>query len=528
MAVPALWTRRRLLQLSGLACLGVAQAGAALAVAAAGSRLLTQVEDAPSQHWLTGTVIAAAMVLIVVRVAQRRFAEAFALGYVTELRVALMSHVIRIPADSRPPRTGLVMTRVVNDLSAIKLWLASGLVAIVVAVAALSAVTATLIIFEPGIAIVLAFAFALWAVPVVLCLRPLRRRIRESRRQRGRIAARAGGILAARLTLLGFGRHGSTVRGLKKKSDHLNAALVARATLSGLLRSSGDLVFPAVVLFAAGGRLIFETEAFSAVSLGVLVVMAALAATHLSAVALGLEYRLAYRIALDRIEAVLRLPAIDPDAGQRLQKREAGRAIEARGLRLEPGDRQVDFSAVAGEAVALSGLTEDQATDLVMKLGGLKRVGAGCVFLDGCDAVDIRARNWWREVTIVSPHLRLIKASVAVNARLGARSGDDEELKRVLARFGLPPGHEAMAIGEDGECVGAPVTAIRAARAVMRQSGLVLIADRELVADEVLSDAFFGELHASGATIVVAAPLPAGLSRRFRIIDFDASQRRVA
>ena len=529
MAVPALWNRRRLLQLSGLACLGFVQAGAALAVAAAGSRVLTQADDPSTQPWLVAAVAAAAVVLILARVMQRRFAEAFALGYVMELRVALMSHVIRIPADLQPPRTGLVMTRVVNDLSAIKLWLASGLVAIVVAAATLSAVAAMLIVFEPALAVVLAFAFALWGIPVALCLGPLQQRIRESRRQRGRIAARAGAILAARLTLLGFGRHGSTVRGLKKKSERLNAALVGRATLSGLLRSSGDLVFPAVVLFAAGGRLIFETGAFSAVSLGVLVVMAALAATHLSAVALGLEYRLAHRIALARLETVMRLPAIDPDAGQRLEKRKNGRGIEARALRLQPGDRPVDFSAGAGEAVALEGLTADQATDLVLKLAKMKRVAAGCVFLDGCDAAETRARNWWRDVTVVSPHLRLIKASVAVNARLGAHSGGgDAESRRVFARFGLSPEHEAMAISEEGAQAGAPVTAIRAARAVLRQSGLVLIADRELIADEVLFDAFFDELRACGTTVIVAAPLPARLRRRFRIIDLESPQPRAA
>ncbi|WP_136658863.1 ABC transporter transmembrane domain-containing protein [Nitratireductor sp. XY-223] len=529
MAIPVLWTRRRLLQLSGLACIGFVQAGAALAIAVAGSRALTDAGDPSDRLWLVGAVVAATFALILMRVLQRRFAEAFALGYVTELRVAFMSHVIRIPADSRQMRQGLVMTRVVNDLSAIKLWLAGGLVSIVVAAATLSAVAAMLAVYQPALAIALAIAFAVWCIPVALCLKPLERTIRESRRQRGRIAARAATVLGARLTLLGFGRHGATVRGIEKKSWRLNAALVGRATYSGFLRSSGDLIFPAVVLSAIAGRLVFETGLVDAVSLGVLVVMAGLMATHLGAVALGLEYRLAHKVALARLQSVMDVPAIDPDAGQRIVRQSGGKSVEVRSLPLDPGARPVTFLAGAGEAVALDGLAADEAADLVLKLARLKRTPAGTVFLDGRDATELRARNWWRDVSVVSPDLPLIRASVSANGRLGARAGIDEtERRRVFSRFGLSPEHEAMAVGEGDMGPGVPSAALRAARAVLRRSAVVVVADAELIAQEQMFDAFLDELRLNKATVIVATRMPVALRRRFRTVDLALSPPRAA
>ena len=97
MSIPALWTWRRILQLAGLAAIGLLQAAAALAAAILGSRLLTMDGDQEYQNYLPAGVALATILLIVSRVLQRRYAEKFALGYVAELRTAFMSHVLRMP-----------------------------------------------------------------------------------------------------------------------------------------------------------------------------------------------------------------------------------------------------------------------------------------------------------------------------------------------------------------------------------------------------------------------------------------------
>ncbi|MCP4319099.1 MAG: ABC transporter ATP-binding protein [Hyphomicrobiales bacterium] len=523
MPLPVLWTWRRLLQLAGLASIGVVQVAAALVVAVAGSRLLTTEGDQSFHSWLVPGIVVATLLLVSARVLQRRFAEALALGYIAELRVAFMSHIVRMPAGSKHIRTGLVMTRVLNDMSAIKLWLANGLVAVVVAAAVLLSITTMLVWYMPGMALTLAVAIFVWCIPVAICLRPLDRRIRDSRRKRGRIAAHAGTILATRLTLLGFGRHGPAMRGLSHLSRKLNAALVGRASLSGLLRSSGDLVFPAVALMVSVGSATWAGHTLDAVSLGVLVMMTGLISTHLSAVALGLEYRHAHRIALARLETIMKQVTIDPDAGKRVSKRKGARGLCIDRLPIGPVGRLVSLDVEPGEAVSLTGLCEDAALDIALKVARLRIADAGRITIDGHDADATRARSWWREVSVISPQLSLVRASVKDNAVLGANSpADEKEYRRILERFGLTSELEALAVGEDGSLELVPPCAVRAARAVLRHSGLVLIADRELTADDRLFEALVDELRAIDATIVVAGNISMRWHDRFRIVDLGS------
>lgn len=529
MSIPVLWTGRRLLQLAGLASIGAVQAASALAVAFAGSRLLTGADRPDLRPALLAVVVGGTTLLILARVLQRRYAEAFALGYVTELRTALISHVVRIPADTRRLRSGLVMTRVVNDLSAIKLWLASGLVAIAVAGAMLATIIALLSRFEPALAVLFALAFCLWAVPTLLCLRPLNKRIRESRRRRGRIAARAGSILNARLTLLGFGRHGPVVRGMERRSVRLNKALVGRATFSGLMRSSGDLIFPAVVLFASG--FVFSAPGWSmdAVSLGVLAMTTGLLSAHLSSVALGMEYRLAHRVAMERLKTVLALPAIELDRGGGLEETQDAPCLRIDNMPVGPLERPVSLSAAPGERVALTGLSDAETADLVLKVSRVKSKGGGGLFLFGKESASIRPRKWLRRIAPISPGFPLVKGSVATNAALGAPSDiDKEEVQRVLSAFGITE-HEAMLeVREDGRLLDVPAHAVRAARAVLRRSALVLIADPDLTGDTEMFKSLLLELARRDVTVVVAGHPPRDLTERFRSVDLTPRLSRVA
>ncbi|MEP3274831.1 MAG: hypothetical protein ABJO38_00420, partial [Stappiaceae bacterium] len=83
MSLPKLWTGQRILALSGLALIAALQAIAGLCVAAAASRLLLGSSVGNSQNHLAIIVGAGACGLVGLRVAERRWAEAFALGYVT-------------------------------------------------------------------------------------------------------------------------------------------------------------------------------------------------------------------------------------------------------------------------------------------------------------------------------------------------------------------------------------------------------------------------------------------------------------
>ncbi len=526
MSLPTLWTPQRLWALAGLAALGVLQAAAALGMAIAGSRLLT---DPSASLVISLSVGGGAVGLVLLRVLQRRFAEAFALGYVAELRAAFISHVIRQPVDSTGVRFGLIMTRVVNDLTAIKLWLASGLVAGLVAAAVLLTIAVYFWVNDPALAFALLPALAFWLACVGACFKPLNGRIRESRRQRGRIAAFAGGLLSARLTLLIHGRHGASMRALSRRVARMNAALIGRATYSGVLRASGDLIFPAVALCLGLGLLGFERGTINAERLGVLVIATAVIATHANAMALAVEYRLAHTIAMARLTTVMRRPALTLDGGQqaRLKRKAGGRRLAVNDARVNKESEAISFVAEPGDQTLLVSASAQDLTELMRAIARLTGLHDGRLAIDGIASADVSRRDWWRAVTLVSPDMRPPPATLGDNVGLGAPSHlAANERCRVAARFNLPPNLLLDRIREDAPPRGKRAIAIRAARAVLRQASIVLIDDPELVEARDLFTVLRDEIQRSGATLLVTQPAGQTPLEDFRIIDIDAMPDR--
>lgn len=511
MAVPPLWTGRRLFQLTCLSAIGIVQATAAIIVAVAGSRLVVHPGDAASI--LTMLVLVGASGLVFLRVLQRRLSEGFALDYVKELRVALISHVMRMSVDEKPMRFGLVMTRLVNDMSAIKLWLANGLISIIVAGSVLLTITAYLAVSQPGVLLALVPAICFWLICVLLCIRPLNGRIRESRRRRGKLAAKAGAVLNGRLTLLLFGRHGPVTRSMERHSERLNSVLVGRATYSGALRSLSDLVFPIVAVCIGLGMFGIDIDNGGPNLLGILILTAGIVVTQLNAVALGTEYQLAHRIAMARLDTVFRRPVLSLAGGRhRLYRQTAGRRLTVRNLPVGGEQKIVSFEVEKNDLVVLSGLSPEEGTELFFKLIGLVNDRAGEILIDGRSRSDVGCRDWWRTICLVSPLLSSSPGTVEANGTLGApKSVSRREVDRVFARFGLTPDMLAIPIREQVRLPSETALAIRAARGVLRRADIVLVDDPELLRDSVLMTAFLDEIGNSASAVIIAARPCAGV-----------------
>ena len=507
------------MRVAGLSLVGLFQALAAIFVGLTAGRLLS----APGTHGIEAafSLIAGTAVLYGARILQRRWAEGFALDYVADLRVALISHVMRTSADARPMRSGLVMTRVVNDMSAIKLWLANGLVSLIVAGVVMMTVIAGLAALHPSILPALAPALLLWIACVAVCFRPLNVRIRETRRLRGRIASYAGTILNGKLTLLLHGRHGPVTRSIDRRSRELNGAMIGRATFSGAVRSASDLVFPTIALCLgfgiAGSGVSMDSPEF----FGVLMLTAGILITQLNAIGLAVEYRLAHLVAMQRLTEVFQRPTLPLAAGERrLKRRAAGLAIEVQKLEVGPGRRRVSFEVAAGEHVALAGLSAAETTDLFMQICRLTRSGGGRIMVQGQCSGEFHRRDWWRNFCLVSPALAPGGGTVGRNASLGAPSQvPDAERERICGLFGLGPDLLKQPVGE--HIPAHTSVAIRAARGVLRKAAVVLVDDGELLANETLLSVFLDELGRAGSSVVIAPGASREILHRCREISLS-------
>lgn len=500
--MPKLWTLKRQLSLGGLLAIGLFQAVAAIAAAIAAVRLLT---GADTRHgMMVVAVFGGAIAVVALRVLQRRMSEQFALGYVKELRLALLSHVLRMPADGDTMRFGLVMTRVVNDFSAVRLWLANGLVSILVACCIVGTICAYLAATNRGALFALAPALGLWLGVLLIFCPPLNRRVAESRRRRGRIAATAGSMLKGRVTYLAFGRHGPLIRKLDRQTDRMNHALVARATLSGLLRSHSDLVLPVTAvcfgIVAAGGG------ASDPELLGLLVLVTGIVVTQLNAVAMAVEYRLAHRIAVTRLKNIFNRPTLALSSGTiRLRRTSRGRSLDLEELKAPGTGDLISFGVKAGEQVRLAGLSAAETHSVFLKIAGLSDDIGGAVRLDGEPASAFSRRDWWRSVCLVSRSLPSVSGTLLHGISLGNSSNISQaERARICQRFGLTPAQLEEDIPEDGHPAAHISAATRIVRCLLRGASVVLVDDPDLLGNRAHLDVFLEELAQRGTTVVLA------------------------
>ncbi|MCR9137342.1 MAG: ABC transporter ATP-binding protein/permease [Alphaproteobacteria bacterium] len=524
--MPKLWTFKRLASIAILLAIGLFQAMAAIAAALAAVRFLTEPEAADGV--MIGIVFGGAITVVALRILQRRLAEQFALAYVKELRLALMSHVLRMPVDGDTLRFGLVMTRVVNDFSSVRLWLASGLVATLVAGSVLGTLCLYLALTQMSALAALIPALGLWLGILLIFWEPLNRQVVESRRRRGRIAATAGSILNGRVTYLAFGRHGQLMRKLSRQTDKMNRALIARATLSGLLRSHSDLVLPVTAvclgLATAGGG------ASDPETLGLMILVTGIVITQLNAVAMAVEYRLANNIAVARLKTIFDRPTMALSSGtNRLKRTGRGRSLDLDGL-VMPGGSDISFKVKAGDQAQLTGLSAEETRVVFLRIAGLSDDPSGAVCLDGAPSTTFSRRDWWRSVCLVSRSLPSISGTLLNSVALGNHSRIAAgERERICRRLGLTPAILDQNMREGDHPAIQTAAAIRAVRCLLRGASVVLVDDPDLLGNREQLGSFLEELALLGTTVLLSEEgLGTTVRDTIRTVPVCRSARRAA
>jgi ABC-type multidrug transport system fused ATPase/permease subunit len=276
---------------------GVLQAAVTLSIPLAVQRLV--VSDAPLPLLLG--LSAAAFLLLFLRIVEVVDAERLGQRYVTEVRLALFDAVL----DGRSKAShGVTMTRLLNDLTALKNWVGLGVARSAVAATALAGCLLAAAFLEGRLGLVLLLPTAAVIVAAALTARPLRRRVGTVRRERGRLASRLGSVLLTLELVRNFGSGPKARARIVRASERLSRALEARMWPTGLLRALPQLVLPAVIVLVS----VLPITA-SGSDILVIVLLAGLATGPLAAAARALEYHAAYAVARERLTPAL----LDPE-----------------------------------------------------------------------------------------------------------------------------------------------------------------------------------------------------------------------
>ncbi len=416
--------------------------------------------------WLAVTIIVVASVQAVVRTFSRFVIFNVGRDIEYDLRNDLFAHLERLPLEYyQRQQTGDLMSRLVNDITAVRMLLGVGFLNLV----------NTPIYYLYGVSIMLSLDWrltlaALVPYPIVLVLvkrtsRQLMERTLKVQEGLAAMSSRVQETLSGIHVVQAYGREAAEVEIFARLNAAFSAQNLALARMRGMIMPvmrAVSTLGTLVVLWYGGRRVIAGV-----LSLGDLV--AFIGYLHILAwptMALGWMLSIVQRgrAAMQRLEAIFEaVPSIDdrraqPD-GAALRGALAFHEVDFAYDTPANGHRvlsQVSFTVPAGATLAIVGRTGAGKTTLVDLIPRVFDASAGRITIDGRDIREIPLRVLRRAVGFVPQDPFLFSRSVRDNIRFGSPDADDAAVERVaeIAALGrdiadLPRGYDTV-VGERG------------------------------------------------------------------------------
>ncbi|GAB3593255.1 putative multidrug resistance ABC transporter ATP-binding/permease protein YheI [Corynebacterium faecale] len=455
--MPPIWSGRRRILLIELALLGSLQAIVAIIMSLTVMRIL---EGATG---LSILLIATVLAIGGARWVERVISEDLGQDYVHQIRAGLVTAAL---TPGNTSSLGVTVTRASNDLSAVRNWIALGIVPLVTGIPLISVVVAVLFLqdWRTGLAV---------SAPILGCvaLLPMLARwtlkcARELRRRRGRMAARIADSVMAGESVRAAGAIHREINAVSRDSEKVVNSAVQRAWATGLTRAvmvtGASISTVAVVL---SGHLDAQQVAGTMMLLGVLT-------TPIGDLGRVVEYRqnhrAATRILVPQLQQATDFMAWD--AGL-VPGQAAGSGVIIGELHAE-----------AGEHIHLTTDSPHAARTLIAQL-----IDGGEVSINGQWLADLPLKERRNLIGVASAHHHLERGSISRLASYRVPDASDYEIRGVLERVGLLPVVEADARGLSRQLKngGAPwnthdVERLKLARAILREPPLLIMEDLNL------------------------------------------------
>ncbi len=509
---PRIYAGRRRRWLQRLVLNGLAQGAAAFVLAHMLQRALTATRAGEAAVWPVVAMAATGLLIWALRVAEAADAERVGQDYVMRVRIRLFDRLMEGRDDhARRRRFGVPMSRMVNDLNALRNWVSVGVARSLVASIMVVVLLVTMATIDAAIAAALAGLVAV-AVGVMLVAAPtLRSRVREARRRRGRLANNLGEKLLARETVRQFSRLGRERRRIRRQSDRLAQSLVLRARWAQLLRAAPAALLPialaALVWLAAGAAIPLESVVVAVLVVGLLT-------AQLTELARAFDYRLTFEEGRERIGDLLgraRRRPIDEPAASGAWPIEVDAVAVAGRLPIS------SFVASAGELVCVTGAASKGKSTLVELLAGRLVFDTGQVRIGPVTCRAGEAIDWHGAVQCVSPEVPLLRGTVGSNLDYAgdkAERAETADLRRaVLGACGLlEPASDLengldTSVDERGTNLSASLRArVALARAALARPRVLLVDDPVFAVDAAARRALASVHEIVGATLVCVLP----------------------
>ncbi|MCP2635095.1 ABC transporter ATP-binding protein/permease [Microbacterium sp. HD4P20] len=474
----------------------------------------------------------------------------FVLGPATmveyELRQTFYSRLQRLPVAFHDRwQSGQLLSRMMQDISMLRRWLAFGLVLLVVNVITIVVGTALLFRWHWLLgAIFLVTSAPLWYAGYRF-EKTYGTLARQSQDQAGDLATSVEESVHGIRVLKAFGRGKHALQKFTRQAETLRETELSKARAVGWiwfwLVLLPDIAFAlclgAGIYLAATGQLeSYELIAFFA--------MATVLRWPMESIGFLFSFTLDARTATDRLFDVFdeQNTIVDPAEPKTIQRARGELAFEGVHFRYQDaGDHErdlldgVDLVLRPGETMALVGLTGSGKTTLTTLPTRLYDVTGGSVTLDGVDVRDLTLKELRRHIGMAFEDATLFSQTVRDNVLLGredlvpgspeAEAVMREALQVAQASFvdDLPDGVDTI-IGEEGLSLsGGQRQRLALARAVAARPAVLVLDDPlsalDVDTEALVEDALREVLHETTALVVAHRPSTVMLADRVALLE---------
>lgn len=409
--MPRLWRARRRLLLIALGVLGVLQALLAIMVSLSVAAILE------GNRALVGLLLATTLGLGVAQWIQKVVAEDLGQHYVHEVRRELVGAAL-VPGNTAS--LGVTVTRASNDLTAVRNWVALGIVPMVTGLPLIAIVLVALFIqdLRTGVAVTVPLLMCVAVLPVVA--RWTLKRARELRKKRGRMAARIADSVMAGELLHATGAIDRELNAVTRDSDRVVIAAVRRSWATGFSRALMAMAASlGTVSIVISGHLEVSEVAGIMMLLGVL-------ATPVAELGRVVEYRQNYKAATRILIPLLQRGSEFKRSQQKLPGLQATEGI--------PGVYVKGISALPGERIYLHG-SADATRKWVTSLSAMEEGTDAIVNGQRLSQLPLKQRR--ALIGIASAHHHLSRGSVSRLVGLRVPDATVEEIEQALEQVGL-------------------------------------------------------------------------------------------
>ena len=373
------------------------------------------------------------------RMTERVAAERMGQDYIHQIRMTLFKHLSSLAPRALQKRSrGAIVLRFVGDLGALRRWVSLGLVRIAVASVKTLFALLALSVINWMLSIVVALVLSLGALYALSLGKPIREKVKESRRRRSYLAANVNEKVATMAVVQVFGQSDRERRRIRRQSRRLKDAMVDRARKIGLMRG----ITQSTTAVASGAALIFGANEVASGRATPGTVVAAMAIVALLVPALRdlsrvYEYWQESRVSSQKIRSFLNTPSLVYEVRNAPDLKPGPGRLEFDGVSLSGIINEVTTIAEPGAIVALVGPNGAGKSTLMSLAARLIDPDEGRILLDGQDLAKHSLTSVRRAIGMVSPDLPLLRGTVNKNLRYRWPKAPEEEVNRVRAMCGI-------------------------------------------------------------------------------------------